>query len=115
MSRPRSTRAGKPEAIPGKELNVPANSKLLIDGRPLTKAAATTERYHLIQQVASDGGVRASWIVLGNELPPNLLRDQQVTIADQRVEEEEAEGRAEDEASSGAILRCSPVGTPPTR
>ncbi len=78
----------EPEAIPGKELNVPANSKLLIDGRPLTKAAATTERYHLIQQVASDGGVRASWIVLGNDLPPNLLRDQQVTIADQRVEDE---------------------------
>lgn len=76
------------EEIPGKELNVPANSKLLIDGRPLTKAAATTERYHLIQQVAADGGVRASWIVLGNELPPNLLRDQQVTLADQRVEEE---------------------------
>lgn len=77
-----------PVAVPGKLLSVPANSKLLIDGRPLKVAAATPDRFHLIQQVASGGGVRATWLIVGNEIPARLLRDELQTLNEQKEEEE---------------------------
>lgn len=61
--------------LEGRVINQPAGSKVTIDGRPLTEAAATVGRPHVIQQVASDRGVRGSWLVEGNELPTQFLRD----------------------------------------
>lgn len=92
----------EPELVVGQELNVPANSKLLIDGRPLGTASATLERYHLIQQVAADGSVRASWLVVGNDLPSPLLRVAAPTINEQkevaeRTREEEKRSRKQKE------------------
>lgn len=87
----------EPEPVTGMELNIPANSKLLIDGRPLTRAEATLERYHLIQQVAADGTVRASWLVEGNTLPSQLLRDAAPTLNEQK--EEVAQTRQQEKQS----------------
>ncbi len=60
--------------VPDKLLSVPAGSELLMDGRPLTAAAATLERPHLIQQVGSDKAVRNTWLIQGNEFPAVLLQ-----------------------------------------
>ncbi|MDP2305930.1 MAG: hypothetical protein Q8P18_07860 [Pseudomonadota bacterium] len=62
-------------AIEGFVVNQPAGSKVTIDGRPLTEAAATVDRPHVIQQVAGDRGVRGSWLIEGNAIPPQFLRD----------------------------------------
>lgn len=61
--------------IEGRVVNQPAGSKVTIDGRPLTEAAATVDRPHVIQQVANDRGVRGSWLIEGNAIPPQFLRD----------------------------------------
>ncbi|MCB9794187.1 MAG: hypothetical protein H6741_15840 [Alphaproteobacteria bacterium] len=71
----RSYEGTAPAEIPGKEINVPANSKLLVDGRPLRDAALTTERYHVIQQVGQDNSVRSAWLIMGNNIPAQLLKD----------------------------------------
>lgn len=65
-----------PVAIPGKVINKPAGSTVTIDGRPLTEPAATVDRPHVIQQIGSDRGVRGSWLVEGNAIPPQFLRDE---------------------------------------
>lgn len=81
------------DPIPGKVLNIPANSQILLDGRPLTEAAATPDRYHLVQQVSTtDKTVRAAWIIKGNAIPDRLLRD-----ATQSIVEVEAQKDAEKE------------------
>jgi hypothetical protein len=61
--------------IAGKILNKPAGSTLTIDGRPLSDAAATLDRPHIVQQVGSDRGVRGSWLIDGNDLPAQFLRE----------------------------------------
>ncbi|MES2641429.1 MAG: hypothetical protein V4850_18195 [Myxococcota bacterium] len=61
--------------IEGRVVNQPAGSKVTIDGRPLTEAAATVDRPHVIQQVANDRGVRGSWLIEGNAIPAQFLRD----------------------------------------
>lgn len=65
-----------PERIPGKVINKPAGSTITIDGRPLADAAATVDRPHVIQQVGSDRGVRGSWLIEGNAIPAQFLRDE---------------------------------------
>lgn len=63
-----------PVVVEGMQLIEAAGSSFVIDGRPLTEAAATTERFHVIQQIGtSDRGVRATWTIAGNDFPPNLL------------------------------------------
>ncbi len=62
-------------ALEGKVVNQPAGSKVTIDGRPLEEAAATVGRPHVVQQIASDRGVRGSWLIEGNALPSQFLRD----------------------------------------
>ncbi|MCB9758670.1 MAG: hypothetical protein H6739_02420 [Alphaproteobacteria bacterium] len=89
------------EPVPGKQLSVPANSKLLIDGRPLEDASATTERFHLIQQVGADNSVRASWLIEGNALPDRLLRDQTQSINEQREEADREKAERKEERRRG--------------
>ncbi|MDP2311796.1 MAG: hypothetical protein Q8P41_02750 [Pseudomonadota bacterium] len=60
--------------IEGKIVNQPAGSKVTLDGRPLEEAAATLDRPHVVQQVASDRGVRGSWLIEGNDIPAQFLR-----------------------------------------
>lgn len=71
-------------ALPDMELNIPAGSRLAIDGRPLTVAAATPERFHLVQQLGSDNGVRSVWLISGNDLPPQVIKPK---VAAEPVEE----------------------------
>jgi len=69
-----------PVQIEGMALNPPAGSSLLIDGRPLESAAATPDRFHLVQQVSSSNrAVRASWLVMGNALPAQLLLEESLS------------------------------------
>jgi hypothetical protein len=89
-------------AIEGMVLNAPAGSSLLIDGRPLEDAAATPDRFHLIQQVStSNGAVRASWLVMGNAFPEQLLMEESLSrneVKEQEQAEEDAgKGRRKDE------------------
>lgn len=88
--------------IEGMVLNAPAGSKLLIDGRPLEAAAATPGRFHLVQQVStSNGAVRASWLVTGNEIPSQLLIAESLSRNEVKEAEQEQEqagkGRRKDE------------------
>jgi len=62
--------------IPGKVLAQPAGSTLSLDGRPLDKAAATPDRPHVLQQVAtSDRSIRGTWVIQGNDIPAQFLQD----------------------------------------
>ena len=68
-------RAGEAKvAVAGKVLNEPAGSKLMLDGKPLTKPAATTDRPHLLQVVGSDNTVRQVFLIEGNAIPEPFLR-----------------------------------------
>lgn len=71
-------------AVEGVRLVVPSGSKVVIDGRPLDEPKATTDRFHIVQQVGSDGAVRASWLIDGNALPENLLEDATLTLNEQK-------------------------------
>jgi hypothetical protein len=64
-----------PVPVEGKTLYRPAGSTLTLDGRALTVAAATVDRPHVVQQVGEDRSVRGNWIIEGNALPPQFLRD----------------------------------------
>jgi len=66
--------ANAPVPIPDVHLSPPAGSTFLIDGRPLTTPAATTQRPHLVQQVTGDKTVRAAWLIEGNKLPDVILQ-----------------------------------------
>lgn len=71
-----------PTPLPDVSILAPAGSQLLIDGRPLTEAAATVGRPHLIQQVGTDKAVRSSWLIQGNALPSVILVSGDDGVAD---------------------------------
>lgn len=74
--------ADAPVALAGKVVNQPSGSSLTIDGRALTAAAATSGRPHIVQQIAtSDRSVRGTYVIDGNAIPPQFLRDE-VLVAD---------------------------------
>lgn len=92
-----------PVPIPDVHIASPAGSTYLIDGRPLTEPAATTKRPHLVQQVASDKSVRASWLIEGNALPEAVLgmgSAPQATVTD--AEPRSSKGRSKDPGSDPA-------------
>ena len=71
--RERSSAEKKPVAD-GAILKVPDGMRLTADGRPLTKAALTLDRPHLIQAISkADNSVKQVWLVQGNEFPAELL------------------------------------------
>ena len=58
----------------GAVLKVPDGMRLTADGRPLTKAALTLDRPHLIQAISkADNSVEQVWLVQGNDIPDELL------------------------------------------
>ncbi len=63
-----------PSPVSGQQLVAPPGSTLLIDGRSLDEAAATTDRPHLVQQVGSDGAIVNTWVIDGNAFPAALLQ-----------------------------------------
>jgi hypothetical protein len=65
-----------PTPIAGKVISQPAGSKITIDGRPFEVAAVTLDRPHVVQQIGNDRGVRGSWLVDGNQIPAQFLRDE---------------------------------------
>jgi hypothetical protein len=78
----RAAAGAAPVAVAGKALEIPAGSKLLLDGRPLTKAAATPNRPHLLQVVAqSDNTVREVFVIEGNAIPEKFLIDEALAAA----------------------------------
>ncbi|MEC7241414.1 MAG: hypothetical protein VXW32_09255 [Myxococcota bacterium] len=62
-----------PVAMPGHQLSPPENSMVLVDGRQVSEAAATTGRYHVVQLAWLDGRVRRSWLIEGNQFPAILV------------------------------------------
>lgn len=62
-----------PVPVPGMHLAPPADSLVILDGSEITVAAATPNRYHLVQLAHTDGRVRRSWVILGNAFPAILL------------------------------------------
>jgi hypothetical protein len=87
----RSAAGASPVAIEGKELVAPAGSKLLLDGRALDEAAATTDRPHLLQVVGNDNTVRQVFLIDGNAIPDQYLQDQDpsAAVADVTAPEDE--------------------------
>lgn len=81
-------------AMDGVRLVVPAGSKVLVDGRAVEEPSATLDRYHMIQQVGSDGMVRASWLIEGNSYPDRLVEE--ATMASNEVKETETKAKAEE-------------------
>jgi hypothetical protein len=56
-------------------LSQPAGSTFALDGRPLSVAAASPNRPHILQQIAtSDRSIRAIWLLDGNSFPPQVLQ-----------------------------------------
>lgn len=70
----RDAAAASKVPVPGKLINEPAGSKLFLDGRPLTKPAATPDRPHLLQVVGADNTVRQVYLIEGNAIPDQYLR-----------------------------------------
>jgi hypothetical protein len=78
----RDRAADPPEMLAGKVVNQPSGSSLTIDGRPFLSAGATVGRPHIIQQIAtSDRSVRGTFVIDGNAIPPQFLREG-VVVAD---------------------------------
>jgi hypothetical protein len=70
----RTDAAVDPAPIEGMEVVTPAGSVLLLDGRELTKAAATTGRPHVLQVLGTDGTVRQVFVIDGNQIPAAFLQ-----------------------------------------
>ena len=74
-----------PEPVAGKMLLIPAGGSLYLDGRVITRAAATPGRPHLFQIISeADGSLRQSFVIDGNAIPPQFLQDE-VAYGDIRV------------------------------
>ena len=85
--------------IEGKVVNLPAGSRLTIDGRLMDDAEATLDRPHLVQQVGSaDKAVRGTWVIEGNALPPQFLRDTMAPAPEEVAEAPKPRGRKKDTA-----------------
>jgi hypothetical protein len=75
-------RAEAPEVpIEGMRLMVPEGSELLLDGRSLTKAEATMERYHVLQHFSEEEGHLRTWIINGNGIPEDFLEEGEPEVA----------------------------------
>jgi hypothetical protein len=69
-----------PVPASGGVLAQPAGSTFALDGRPLSVAAASTDRPHVLQQIAtSDKSIRGTWLIDGNAFPAQVLQSAVVT------------------------------------
>lgn len=82
----------EPAPIAGRALSLDPGSVLLVDGREARDAAATLDRYHLLQLVDTDGAIRSAWIIQGNAFPNRLLVERS---AEQVAAEEQQRGAGE--------------------
>jgi hypothetical protein len=74
MAKARAEAQTSPVTIEGMELNIPSGSRLLMDGRNLTRPEATADRPHLLQVVAeSDDSVRQVLLIEGYAIPERFL------------------------------------------
>jgi hypothetical protein len=96
-----------PARIEGKDLNIPAGSHFLLDGRPLSAPAATPDRYHLLQQVADAGGVRASWVITGNGFPDRVLAEQVASLNEVKEEATKEKEKKKKEKKKGEPQQLS--------
>ena len=84
-------------AVEGVRLVVPAGSKIYLDGKVVEEPAATLDRYHVLQQVGSDGMVRASWLIEGNAFPSRLVEE--ATMASNEAKEEKEKEKEKEKES----------------
>jgi hypothetical protein len=77
----RNAAASSKTPLTGKVLNEPAGAKLFLDGRALTKPAATLDRPHLLQVVGADNTVRQVYLIEGNAIPDQYLRSEESAAA----------------------------------
>lgn len=81
----------KPVPAAGGVLSQPAGSTFALDGRPLVVAAASPNRPHVLQQIAtSDRSIRATWLLDGNAFPAQVLQSAVVVAPTPEVAEKEA-------------------------
>jgi hypothetical protein len=64
-----------PVQVEGMRLLLPEGSVLLLDGRPLERAAARMERYHVLQHFSDAEGHLQSWIINGNGIPAQFMEE----------------------------------------
>ncbi|MCP4809825.1 MAG: hypothetical protein GY913_25405 [Proteobacteria bacterium] len=81
----------------GVRLVVPAGSSIYVDGKLVEEPGSTMDRYHVVQQVGSDGMVRASWLIEGNAFPTRLVEEATLT-SNEAKEESEKEKEKEKES-----------------
>ena len=77
----RAAATESPVSIEGKEIAPPAGASLMLDGRKLTKAAATLDRPHLLMVVGEDRQVRQVVVIEGNAIPEQFLADKAEQVA----------------------------------
>ncbi len=64
----------KPVPVQGMEIRKPKLGRLLIDGRPLMEAEATTGRPHMVQHVGGDNTIVDTWVFEGNGFPEQVIK-----------------------------------------
>ena len=69
-----------PTMLSGRQLNPPEGSMVLVDGRRVENAEATLGRFHVVQLAWTDGRVRRSWLIEGNQFPAILLGEGDGTL-----------------------------------
>jgi hypothetical protein len=107
----------EPAAVEGVELVVPDGSALRLDGRPLTVAAATTGRPHVLQVVNQTDAQQAQSILIeGNALPERFLQVIAVAEAatsDKKRRSERNEHTPTDDLSVVTVRRVRPAAKTP--
>lgn len=102
----RASTAIEPVKVEGKILAQPAGSTFAMDGRPLTAAAATPDRPHVLQQIATaDRSVRGTWVIEGNAIPEQLLQD--AVVAGPTAEEEQK--AAKEKKKAGPVAKTEKI------
>ncbi len=112
----RSDANAEPVAIEGKDLNVPAGSRIVVDGSTLEEAALTPGRPHLLQVVAeSDNSVRQVMIIEGNAIPDRFLMD--AAVADGGGDDDKKKKKGDfvptDDLSVQKVKRVRPAAKTP--
>lgn len=112
----RADASADPVPVEGKDLNVPAGSRIVVDGSTLEAAALTTGRPHLLQVVAeSDNSVRQVMVIEGNALPDRFLID--AVVADAGADDGKKKKKGEfvptDDLSVQKVKRVRPKAKTP--
>ncbi len=103
-------------AVEGMRLVIPEGAELLLDGRPLERAEATVERYHVLQQFSETEGHLQTWIVNGNGFPEQLMEEgAEVGDEDAESDKKKKKGKVSEDAPYSAeditvVDRVAPKG-----